>query len=517
MGLLLPSGLRFIVPRLIARAALALALSIVGTATTHATGVPDPSTSTVPTPLTVSPSGTACFDIIIRDLASNPVTGVGVHIDFGSCSPSFCPAQSHSGNIVSAVTDASGVAHFCICASIASPCTTIVTVDGFVGTFGLRATVEICGSEVPQTMSYQGVLTDGAGGIPPDAQHDFAFRIYDDAALSGAHLLWTENQNDTQVTRGGFNVLLGNGTPAVPLSLAFDKQYYLGISIDGGAELTPRVTLASSPYALIARSVADCGVTGSSIADGQVVRSLNGLSDDVTIAAGSNITIGSSGNTLTISSTGGGGGIGGSGTTNTIPKFTDASTLGNSVITESAGKIGIGMTPLVALDVAGQVRGSGNTSDGVAGSSTASYGVYGQGTDTGWGGLFRYNFDGNNSAYLGGNGTAASFYGPVHMNNGTSLGNGAPSIKMKKLTGTTSSSQGGAVTVVHGLTSSTILSVSVLVEHATNSFLPAGYTIGTGSEFGWFADASNITVMNKTANSANILSKPIRILITYEE
>ena len=55
----------------------------------------------------------------------------------------------------------------------------------------------------------------------------------------------------------------------------------------------------------------DSSVTAPKIAAGQVVKSLNNLTDNVTLAAGSNITITPSGNTLTISSTGGGGGEGG--------------------------------------------------------------------------------------------------------------------------------------------------------------------------------------------------------------
>jgi hypothetical protein len=43
----------------------------------------------------------------------------------------------------------------------------------------------------------------------------------------------------------------------------------------------------------------------------------------------------------------------GTGTTNYLPKFTGASTIGNSVIQESSGNIGIGVTPTYKLDVRG--------------------------------------------------------------------------------------------------------------------------------------------------------------------
>jgi hypothetical protein len=50
--------------------------------------------------------------------------------------------------------------------------------------------------------------------------------------------------------------------------------------------------------------LANNAVTGAKIANGTLVRSLNGLFDNVTVAAGANITITPSGNTLTIAATG---------------------------------------------------------------------------------------------------------------------------------------------------------------------------------------------------------------------
>ncbi|NDG33042.1 hypothetical protein EB118_23615, partial [bacterium] len=43
-----------------------------------------------------------------------------------------------------------------------------------------------------------------------------------------------------------------------------------------------------------------------------------------------------------------------SGTTNYLPKFTGTSTLGNSVIQESSGNIGIGITPVSSLQLAAE-------------------------------------------------------------------------------------------------------------------------------------------------------------------
>jgi FtsZ-binding cell division protein ZapB len=59
--------------------------------------------------------------------------------------------------------------------------------------------------------------------------------------------VWTETQEQVQVTGGVYSALLG---AANPLNAAFNQTYYLGIAIDGGAEWVPRARLSSSPYAL---------------------------------------------------------------------------------------------------------------------------------------------------------------------------------------------------------------------------------------------------------------------------
>jgi hypothetical protein len=99
----------------------------------------------------------------------------------------------------------------------------------------------------------------------------------------------------------------------------------------------------------------------------------------------------------------------------------------------------------------------------------------------------------------------------------TMLGNTAPKIQMKKLTGTTSATQGTSISIAHGLTSSKIIAVAVLVEYASNSFIHHSYQFNTGYEFNFFITATTISIANVAANSGNILSKPFKILITYEQ
>jgi len=97
-------------------------------------------------------------------------------------------------------------------------------------------------SQTPQTLNYQGYLTDAGGNSVSDGNQNITFRIYD--VSTGGAALWTEARTVT-TTDGVFSVVLGENTP---IDLAFDTQYYLGITV-GATELSPRTKLASSAYA----------------------------------------------------------------------------------------------------------------------------------------------------------------------------------------------------------------------------------------------------------------------------
>lgn len=162
-------------------------------------------------------------------------------------------------------------------------------------------------AQVPHTMSYQGLITDANGNPVIDGNYSITFTIYDTSPTAGANSksnIWQETQT-VQVAGGIVNVLLGKVNP---LALDFDKQYWLGIALGTEPELSPRTQLTTSPYSFRAITVTDSAITSAKLADGTAVRSLNGLSDDVQLNAGSNITITDSGNEITIAAAGGGGG-----------------------------------------------------------------------------------------------------------------------------------------------------------------------------------------------------------------
>jgi hypothetical protein len=104
----------------------------------------------------------------------------------------------------------------------------------------------------------------------------------------------------------------------------------------------------------------------------------------------------------------------------------------------------------------------------------------------------------------------------LEVNGYTKLANDAPAIKMKKLTGTSANTESGYVDIAHGVTGSKIIGVQVLIEYTPGSWIPTSYTHMPDYSCNFIVMASNIRIYNEASNSANILSKPVKILITYE-
>ncbi|MEI6410595.1 MAG: tail fiber domain-containing protein [Bacteroidota bacterium] len=93
-------------------------------------------------------------------------------------------------------------------------------------------------------LSVQGTIQNFNGSAVDNGQYDVIFKLY--TVETGGTAVWTETQS-VQVTGGVYSALLGSVNP---LMVAFDQTYYLGITLPGGPELTPRSRLTSSPYAL---------------------------------------------------------------------------------------------------------------------------------------------------------------------------------------------------------------------------------------------------------------------------
>lgn len=161
--------------------------------------------------------------------------------------------------------------------------------------------------------TYQGRLNDSAG--PANGLYDFRFTVQQ-AASGGAPASGTITTNGLAVSNGLFTVSLNFGAgvftgPARWLQI----EVRTNGSPDAHAVLTPRQALTASPYAIYSgtaatvasNSIGNAQLQGNSIyatnvVSGQVVKSVNGLRDNVTLSAGANVTLTPSGNDIQISS-----------------------------------------------------------------------------------------------------------------------------------------------------------------------------------------------------------------------
>ncbi len=132
--------------------------------------------------------------------------------------------------------------------------------------------------------------------------------------------------------------------------------------------------------------------------------------------------------------------------------------------------------------------------------------------------------DGNPQMFLKQNGNFGigdNFTTPtarLHVDGFTKLGLDAPAIKTLKFTGTTAATQNASATpIVHGLTASKILSISVVVDLGAAGNVFENYTQSAGYQVGVSFENTLIYIWNSPTNSANILSKPFKVLVTYEE
>jgi hypothetical protein len=105
---------------------------------------------------------------------------------------------------------------------------------------------------IPRLLSYQGKLTDNSGNPVADTTYSVSFRLY--SVASGGTAFWNETQT-VRTKAGLFAVLLGSVTPIGSMPDA--GAAYLGMAVAGGAELTPRLRIASTAYAYLSERAAN--------------------------------------------------------------------------------------------------------------------------------------------------------------------------------------------------------------------------------------------------------------------
>jgi len=168
------------------------------------------------------------------------------------------------------------------------------------------------------SFSVQGRLTDMNGTAVANGSHQVTINVY---TVGGSNAVYTETDN-VNTTDGVFTVMLGSNANQ-HLTINSGTNYELGISVDGGAELTPRLRIGSVPSAATAHVADTAGVAlnvGANILTrldssllqnvGQnIVTSINGMRGAVNIMGGGNLGVTTSGDTISLNFTGSGSGL----------------------------------------------------------------------------------------------------------------------------------------------------------------------------------------------------------------
>lgn len=213
-------------------------------------------------------------------------------------------------------------------------------------------------SALPRLVRFGGAVKD-LNGNPLTGVVGITFALYSEQ--TGGAALWIETQNVTADSNGHYSALLGSTKPdGIPTELFTSGQArWVGVQASGQAE-QPRVLLVSAPYALKAADAETLGGLPPSAfllaGSGSNGGSNNRL--DQSVAPGANQrsgrTAGSPDTSSDVTTTGG--------TVNTIPLFTTATNIQNSLLTQT-GTTAVNLAG--KLNVTNTVTMSGTSSGGV--------------------------------------------------------------------------------------------------------------------------------------------------------
>ena len=194
--------------------------------------------------------------------------------------------------------------------------------------------------------TYQGRLNDGTA--PANGSYDLTFSVFGGSS-GGSTVGGPLTNSATAVSNGLFTVLIDfgagvfNGDP---------RWLEIAVRPAGGGTFTilnPRQPVSPAPYAIFAANAGNAA-TASNVVNGAVVKSVNNLRDNVTLAAGANVTITPSGNTLTIGASG----------------INPWQTSGGNIFYND-GRVGIGLSaPTARLEVNAPAVGDGVKLRGIA-------------------------------------------------------------------------------------------------------------------------------------------------------
>jgi trimeric autotransporter adhesin len=247
---------------------------------------------------------------------------------------------------------------------------------------GVDATRVAAPVSVPRLVQFNGTLKDAAAR-PVVGAASVTFAIY--AEQDGGTALWSETQNVIADASGHFNALLGGATAAgIPAELfGTGSSRWLGVTVARQPEM-PRVLLASVPYALKAGDAETLGgLPASAYVTNESLAARGATPTSTTILAPGGTTIAATAAETSTAATGAAAPAAisnatptGGGTTDFIPLWTSGTALGNSLLFQTGGNVGIGTTaPAETLDVNGNsiFRGSFQLPPGHPATASSGY------------------------------------------------------------------------------------------------------------------------------------------------
>ena len=145
------------------------------------------------------------------------------------------------------------------------------------------------GLSIPTTLNYQGHLREPDGSLTTGT-YTITARIYSTA--SGGSALYTTTLPGVTVRDGLFNIVLGDA-PALPESVFVNAPLYIGISLNGQAELIPRQRLHAVPWAFQASTLVNNAaaqtVQGLTSNGNVTVKGTTALNGSVTVIGGASL------------------------------------------------------------------------------------------------------------------------------------------------------------------------------------------------------------------------------------
>jgi hypothetical protein len=220
---------------------------------------------------------------------------------------------------------------------------------------------------VPHLVQFSGALKDAATR-PIAGVNSVTFAIYADQ--EGGAALWSETQNVLADANGHYSTVLGVATTGgFPVDLFGTTQSrWLGVAIARQTEM-PRILMASVPYALKAGDAETLGgLPASSYVTTQQLEASNARPATTFVNGGGSTIIATPGVATALATQASASGAStnssqssaiqatptGSGTTDYVALWTSGSNLGNSLLFQTGGKVGVGTTsPAATLDING--------------------------------------------------------------------------------------------------------------------------------------------------------------------